>query len=146
MRRIAAALAFVLLGTGLGACGDPIDHYCEVIKEHRTELNEMVEAGTEFGLITHLPMLQELNDAAPDDLSDEWQVFLSAVKHLTEVIDETGHQPSDFADQKMPADLSAEQKAAITAAANRLSSEETVAATAAIDQQARDVCKVNLGR
>ena len=61
MRRIAAALAFVLLGTGLGACGDPIDHYCEVIKEHRTELNEMVEAGTEFGLITHRLDLTNLN-------------------------------------------------------------------------------------
>ncbi|RYE80850.1 MAG: hypothetical protein EOO74_01460, partial [Myxococcales bacterium] len=144
MRPLVGALACLLLGSGLSACGDPIDNYCEVIKEHRKELNEMVDAGTQFGLITHLPMLQELNDAAPEDLTDEWQVFLSAVKHLTEVVDDTGHPPEDFADQQMPADLTSEEKTAITAAANRLSSQETVAASAAIDQQARDVCKVNL--
>ena len=129
------------------ACGgEPGEQYCGVVKEHRKELNDLVEADTQFGLITHLPMLQELADAAPRDLTDEWQVFLSAVKQLADAVDATGHPVGDFADGKVPDALTEEERSAITAAADRLSSPATTAATQGIDQQARDVCKVNLGR
>lgn len=147
MRRLAAATTCLVLGAGLVACGgEPSDEYCGVVKEHRTELNDLVEADTQFGLITHLPMLQELADAAPRDLADEWQVFLGAVKQLARAVDDSGHAVEDFADGAVPDDLADDDRASITAAADRLASSETVAATQGIDQQARDVCKVNLGR
>jgi guanylate kinase len=44
-----------------------------------------------------------------------------------------------------PAGLSAAQRTAITQAADHLSSDSTVSAAAGIDQQARDVCKIQLG-
>lgn len=135
----------VLTALAMAGCGDPIDDYCETIRDHRVELNEMVDAGEEYGLITHLPMLREIADEAPDDIRDEWQTFLAAVENLAATLDELGHAPEDFADGRTPEGLSAADKAQLKAAADRLTSQDTVAATGGIDQQVRDVCKVNLG-
>lgn len=137
-----AALCCTLVACG----GDTAESYCGVVKEHRKEFNEMVDAGSQYGLITHLPMLEELADAAPRDLVDEWQLFLGAVKQLTQAVDATGHEVEDFADGAVPEDLSDAERSAITEAADRLASDDTLAASQGIDTQARDVCKVNLGR
>lgn len=141
-----AAVALAAVCAGLTSCGDPVADYCASLKEHRTELNQLVEADTRFGLITHLKLLEELADKAPDDLTDEWQGFLSAIHGLDRAIRASGHRPADFKTGSMPAGLSESDRAAITSAADRLASPETLAAAAGIDQQARDVCKVNLGR
>ena len=142
---LVALLVSALLG-GLSACGDPIENYCQTLKQHRKELNQMVEADTQFGLITHRSMLEDLAAQAPDDLTDEWQVFLRAVRGLDGAVEASGHQPSEFKAGTFPAGVSGPDKAAIKAAADRLASPETLAAASGIDQQARDVCKVNLGR
>ncbi len=131
---------------GLGACGDPIENYCETLKQHRTELNQMVEADTQFGLITHRSMLENLAAQAPDDLADEWQVFLGAIRGLDKAVEASGHRPAEFKAGTLPSGLSTSDKTAIKAAADRLASPQTLTAATGIDQQARDVCKVNLGR
>lgn len=142
---LAALLACALIG-GLGACGDPIEDYCHTLKDHRKELNQLVEADTQFGLITHRAMLEDLAAQAPDDLADEWQVFLRAVRGLDRAVEASGHRPAEFKAGAFPDGVSESDQAAVKAAADRLASPETLAAASGIDQQARDVCKVNLGR
>ena len=46
---------------------------------------------------------------------------------------------------KAPAGLSKEDQQAIAEAAGQITTEEVIAAASGIEQQARDVCKVNLG-
>ena len=54
-------------------------------------------------------------------------------------------KPSDFEDGKPPAGLSAAERKAIADAASQIRTEEVVEAASGIEQQARDVCKVNFG-
>lgn len=146
MRLLVSGVLIALL-FATNACGrDPEQDYCGAIKDHRKELNQLADEDTQYGLIEHLPMLQDFAERAPSDIVDEWQTFLTAIEGLQAAVEETGHRPADFADAKMPADLSAEDRAAVARAADQLSSRETLAASEAIDQQVRDVCKVNLGR
>ena len=53
--------------------------------------------------------------------------------------------PSDFVDGQAPAGLSAETRTRIAQAANELASEDVVTAADGIEQQAKDVCKLQLG-
>ena len=94
---------------------------------------------------SNLPMLRDLAEKAPDDLADEWQTFLGALEGLDKALKDAGVKPSDFKDGKPPAGLSAADQKAIADAAGQIGSDEVVAGRLRIEQQARDVCKVNLG-
>ena len=89
--------------------------------------------------------LASVRGEAPEDLTDEWQVFLGALDGLDQAIKDAGVKPSDFEDGKPPADLSASDKKAIVDAASQIQTEQVVEASSGIEQQGRDVCKVNLG-
>jgi hypothetical protein len=150
MSRIAAAgLAVVLpvlLLAGLVGCGaDQEDRYCTALASDREEFAAMTGDGSATALVTHLPMLERLASKAPDDLSDEWQAFLTPIRGLSDALEQAGVKPSDYHDGKPPAGLSAAEAETIAQAADRLSADGTVQAAAGIDQQARDVCKINLG-
>src|SRR5207342_3332856 len=97
--------------------GDSIDDYCSDLRSHRKEMAEMVESTSPDALLSHLPMLRDLSEKAPEDLTDEWQVFLGALDGLDQAIKDAGVKPSDFEDGKPPADLSAADKKAIADAA-----------------------------
>jgi hypothetical protein len=90
-------------------------------------------------------MLHELADKAPRDLTDEWQVFLGALDGLEKALTDAGAKPSDFRDGRPPAGLSATDRKAIVDAADQVSSADVSQAASGIEQQGRDVCKVNLG-
>jgi hypothetical protein len=90
-------------------------------------------------------MLRDLAEKSPDDLSDEWQTYLRAIEGLDKAIKDAGVKPSDFDGGKVPAGLSKEDQQAIAEAAGQITTEEVIAAATGIEQQARDVCKVNLG-
>ena len=64
---------------------------------------------------------------------------------IEKAIKKAGVKPSDFVDGKPPAGLSAADKRSIVDAADQVRSEEVVQAASGIEQQGRDVCKVNLG-
>lgn len=145
MRRVAVILTGVLLLPVAGCGSDPVKDYCAAVESHRTDFADMLGGSDPTTLLTHRAMLGDLADRAPDDLTDEWQVFLDAVDGLSAAIKASGAKASDFAAGKVPAGLSAADRAAVRDAATRLADQETVAAVQGIDQQARDVCKVNLG-
>ena len=144
--RYAGAVAALLL-LPLTACGEnSIESYCGEVRENRKQLAEMVssEQGPE-ALLDGLPLLRDLAEEAPDDISDEWQTFLNAVDNLDEALDDAGVSPEEFEGGEPPADLTAAEKQAVADAASGLTTEEVAGAAGGIEQQARDVCKVNFG-
>jgi hypothetical protein len=144
MPRLGAALAVVLL-VPLVACGDPTQDYCSDLEQHRKQIADLVESDSPSGLLGNLPMLRDLADKSPRDLTDEWQAFLGALAGLDDAIKDAGVKADDFKDGKPPAGLSEADRKAIAAAADQMGTDEVVQAASGIEQQARDVCKVNLG-
>ncbi len=140
-----AALVLALLVPIAGCGGNSIDDYCGDVSAHRKEMADMIESSSSSALLSHLPMLHDLADKAPEDVADEWQVFLGALDGLDRAIKDAGVKASDFKDGNPPAGLSASERKAIAEAAGQIQTEEVVQAATGIEQQARDVCKVNFG-
>ena len=105
----------------------------------------MLESESSSALLGNLPMLHDLAEKSPDDLSDDWQTYLRAVEGLDDAIKDAGVKPSDFNGGKAPSGLSQADQKAIAEAAGQITTEEVITAASGIEQQARDVCKVNLG-
>jgi hypothetical protein len=144
MRSRLALLAVALL-LPLTACGDPTADYCSDLKSHSKEIADMIGSDSPTALLDGLPMLRDLADKAPDDMTDDWQTYLGALGDLDKALDDAGVKAGDFVDGKPPSGLSTSDREAIAAAADQVAGEEVVAASEAIEQEARDVCKVNLG-
>jgi hypothetical protein len=142
-------LATVVLGTVLlllpQACGDQEKGYCAAMSADQKLFAEMQDDSSGLGLLTHRSALHELGDRAPDDLRDEWQTFLGALDAFANTLDQAGVQPGDFVDGRPPAGLSAAERTRIAHAASELASPDVVEAADGIEQQAKDVCKLQLG-
>ena len=142
--RLGACLALALV-LPLAGCGDPTENYCNDLQQHTKQISEMVGSGSPSALLSGLPVLRDLAAKSPDDLDDEWQTLLGALEGLNDAIKAAGVKPSDFKGGKPPAGLSAGDQKAIADAADQIGTDEVVQASSGIEQQARDVCKVNLG-
>lgn len=143
--RAASGLAVLLLAA-LTACGEPTtEDYCARLDQDRRQLSEMVDSGSPTALLSNLELLDGLAELAPSDLKDEWQTFLGALEELDRALDAADVTAGDFQDGTPPAGLDRADREAIVAAADQVRSEEVVAAASGIEQQGRDVCKVNLG-
>lgn len=140
LRSTAVAATFVLL-LGVTGCGGDED-YCTVAKDDQAVF---VDDGTGLGLVTNIAKLKEMAAKSPDDLSDEWQVFVDAVERLRAAIESVGLQPSDFVDGQPPTSTPAADRQTIAAAASQLSQPDVVDAASGIEQHAKDVCKLQLG-
>lgn len=150
--RLAAVVVASVLIFGVSSCGgddgdDPsvsseFRTYCAVAKKNQ---GIFADDGTGVGLIANIDKLKQIADQAPDDLKDEWQVFLGALEGLRSAIDSTGLKPSDFVDGKPPAATSATDRQTIAFAADRLGQTDVVEAADGIEQHAKDVCKFQLG-
>lgn len=155
-RALAAAPVAALLAAAAGCGGgnplsglvgqdDTPAAYCQALQADRTAFADMLNADSPTALVRQVPMLTGLAGQAPPDLADEWQVFLGAVKGLQQALQRAGVSPSAFRDGKPPRGVTPAQDKAIRQAASTLTSPDTVAAAQGIEQEARDVCKINLG-
>ena len=145
-RRTAVAMAVLTLVVGaLAGCGGSESRYCRALKSDQQMFAEMQEDTSGLGLLRHRAALQDLADKAPDDLSDEWQTFLGAVDACASTLDEAGVKPDDFVDGQAPTGLDAQTRTRIANAASELAADDVVDAANGIEQQAKDVCKVQLG-
>lgn len=141
-RAARAGAACILLATGLVAgCGGGSSSYCDALAEH----SEIFAGDSGTALLANLETLRDLAGLAPDDLGDEWQVVLVALGGLDEAVRAAGLEPGDYRDGEPPAGLAEDDRRRIAAAASQVAAPEVVAAFAGIDQQARDVCKLQLG-
>jgi hypothetical protein len=143
MIRPALLLSVLVLGLLPTGCGSNSEaDYCAALKSAQTIF---ADDGTGLELITNLPKLEMLAADAPEDLGDEWQTFTTALESLRDTIRTGGLEPKDFVDGQPPAGTSASTRRAIAAAANELASDDVVTAASGIEQQAKDVCKLQLG-
>ena len=145
MRRLLVALVVALL-MPLAGCGqDPIDSYCSDLSAQRQQIADMLSSTSPDALFEHLPLMKQLADESPPDLQNQWQTFLGAIEDLQKALHDAGVKPDQFVGGKPPEGLSASDRAAIVDAADELSSDDVQAAASGIEQEARDVCKINLG-
>ena len=145
MRAVAALGLVALLLAGAAGCGDPEAEYCTALKGDQETFAEMQADTTGITLLQHRTMLHALADKAPDDLTDEWQTFLSALDSFAATLAHAGVKPGDFVDGEPPTGLDAATRTQIAQAADVLSSDSVVEAASGIEQQAKDVCKLQLG-
>ncbi|MCX6395196.1 MAG: hypothetical protein NTV23_01775 [Propionibacteriales bacterium] len=136
-----ALVLVVVLALGLSGCGKD-DDYCAVAK---ADQEVFVDDGTGLSLVSNIETLKQIAAKSPDDLVDEWEVFLDAVEGLRAAIDDVGLKPSDFVGGQAPASTPSADRQRIAAAADRLAQEDVVSAANGIEQHAKDVCKFQLG-
>jgi len=147
-RRLSPAVApllAVVLALGVTSCGDQEKSYCAALSSDQELFAAMADDTSGLALLKHRSALHDLADKAPSDLSDEWQTFLGAVDAFAKTLDDVGVKPGDFVDGQAPAGLSPAAHTRIVDAANELSSDDVVQAADGIEQQAKDVCKLQLG-
>lgn len=142
-----ALVVGVLAAVLLAGCGEDADRstYCDALRGKQATFGDMANSTDPAVLIKSLPTLEALGKQAPDDLADEWQVFLNALRDLRKTLEHADVQVGEFGPGKVPSDLSAADAKAIKDAADQLGSEEVVAAANGIETQARDVCHLQLG-
>lgn len=141
MRRV---VAIVMLLPLLAACGSDKDDYCAAVEDHQRELSDLVGGGEPDALLQALDIFRDLQDRAPDDITDEWQQVVGRIEALAEALDDADVDPATYDRDHPPADLTEEQRARIDAAAAQLGSGTTLRALQDLDQQARDVCRTPL--
>ncbi len=145
MRRIVAvALLLGLLTTGCQQSEDDRrDAYCDLVGEKADEVTQTVDEGGSAAFVELLPTLEELADAAPSDLKDEWQTFVNALLALRDALDETGVDP-DQVDGELPDRLSRDERRRVLSAVALLASTDVVTDVQGIEQHALDVCHTPL--
>jgi hypothetical protein len=138
------AAVLVLAGLATGCTQDRFERYCEVVAEQQTPLTEALAPGGPTALLAALPIFEELREAAPDDIRDDWTVVITTLTGLRTALEDAGVDPTTYDRDAPPAGLSTEQRDRIDAAAARLTTPTSAGAFNAVEQQARDVCKTPL--
>ena len=137
----------VLLVPLLAGCAeDPQADYCKVVEEHQAALSDIAAADDAGAIFDALDIYDDLRTAAPRDIADDWAAVVEPLRGLEQVLTDHGVDPSSYSAESPPADLDEEGRAEIEAAARAVGSERTVAAMAAVEQHALDVCGTPLSR
>jgi len=144
---VVVALAGALALSMLTGCASETERYCGSLEDNKQELKDLADSAQKqdddlFG--RSLEVFEELRSGAPGDLVDEWDTLIFAMEGLDAALDEAGVSAGELRSGEKPDGVSEEQMAAIEAAAQDLGSEEVAAAGDGIEQQALDVCKVDL--
>ncbi|GAB3261865.1 hypothetical protein GCM10027448_35500 [Nocardioides dilutus] len=134
----------LLAGVSVSCSDDPHADYCEVVTDNQEELTRILGEGGPDVLLRALPVFRELEDAAPPDIRDDWKVVVTGLEALESALDDAGVDPATYDRDNPPEGVSEEERDRIDAAAQELTTEDSVAAFAAVEQQARDVCKTPL--
>lgn len=139
---VALLAAILAVATLTSSCTrDPFERYCKVVAEKQEPLTETLAPGGPTALLAALPIFEDLREAAPDDIRDDWQVVITSLTGLEAALEDAGVDPATYDRDDPPEGLSTEERERIDAAAARLTSPESARAFAAVEQQARDVCK-----
>ncbi|WP_193614543.1 hypothetical protein [Nocardioides lijunqiniae] len=141
-----AALLALALPLVLGGCGDddPFADYCAEVQEQQRDLTEAFADRGPTALIDALPSFRALQQEAPRDIADDWDVLVTRIDALVGALEDADVDPATYDAAKPPAGLSEQESTAIEAAADELAGPGARSALTAVDQQARDVCKTPL--
>ena len=146
MIRALAALPLLACLALAGCSGDPQADYCDTVSDHQEELSGIAASEDAGALFGALDTYDDLREEAPRDIVDDWDVVIDPLRELEQVLSDHGVDPSSYAADEPPADLDEEGRREIEAAARQVGSEQTVAAMAAVEQHALDVCGTPLSR
>jgi hypothetical protein len=123
---------------------DPYAEYCAVVEDRQDDLTKIVGEGGPDVLLRALPVFRDLQDAAPSDIADDWRLVVTGLAALQAALDDAGVDPATYDRENPPEGVTDAERDRIDAAAQALTADDTVAAFANVEQQARDVCKTPL--
>ncbi len=140
-------LVALLIPVALSGCSsDPTEDYCAAVEAHQEALTEAAASEDAGALFDVLDTYDELRAKAPRDIVDDWASVVGPLRDLEDALDRAGVDPSSYSAEEPPEDVSAEDRAAIEAAARKVGAERTVTAMGAVEQHALDVCGTPLSR
>jgi hypothetical protein len=143
--RLAAGVAGLALSAGLLAgCGHSYDSYCGAVTQRQQQLTQALAGSGTGALVAALPAFESLRDQAPDDIRGSWDQLVSAVTGVRQALQAAGIDPATYDAAHLPASVTADQRARISAAATALESQTTLQAAASVEQEVRDVCHTPL--
>ena len=132
----------------VAGCGEePHPAYCDDLGTHRRQMADMLDSTSPDALLSHLSrccseLATEVAHRPPGRVADLPRRRRGPPEGAEP---RRTSSPTQFVGGKPPAGLSAADRAAIVDAADQLSSDDVVTAASGIEQEARDVCKINLG-
>ncbi len=149
MTRRGRMMAATLLSAGLLAgCSDAEQEYCTVLEDKGSVLTELASQSTTPGtdvLTPSLAAIEDLREAAPDDLRDEWTTVLNAWQGLADAVAAAGVPPGEYRPGVMPDGVTGADRRRLEGAATKLAGLPVLEAAGAIEDHARQVCDVDLG-
>lgn len=78
---VAAAVTVALLPVVAG-CGRG-QSYCDRVHDHQSDLGSIARGADSAALLQALPIFEDLRDAAPDDVADDWQLLVGRIRAWT---------------------------------------------------------------
>ena len=142
-RRPAALVATLMLAAVLVGCSSDEDSYCEALSAEQDTVSQLAARGSGDVLTPTLASFERLQDAAPDELRDEWDTVVRAYRALADAVDETGVDPGSYDPEKPPAGVPGAQARALADAAKSLQSARVLDAGRGIEDHARTACDVD---
>jgi hypothetical protein len=139
----AGLASIVLLAPLLAACGGHRS-YCDTVSDHQAEIGSATRDGDPAGALRLLPAFQDLQQAAPDDVQDDYQLVVTRINALRNALDHAGVDPSSYDAQHPPAGLTSADRDAIRQAAAELAAPDAAQALASVQQEVLDVCHIPL--
>ena len=154
MKRIIIVAGALTLGLSmLTACGDDGvagvgggGDYCDLLKDAKDELD-----GAENGDLGDLDeageRLEEVRDAAPDELKDDWDTMIEGFEAIIKAFEDAGITQEDMEamqNGEIPPDLDMEAFQEAMGQLQELNSEEFQAASDNIGKHAKEECDIDL--
>lgn len=145
---LAVSVLLPLLAAGCGDDEDPFDAYCAVVEDQKAGLAQALDDAStgSAGLLPALPAFERLEDAAPDDIADDWSVVVQRLRALAQALEDAGADPATYDAAEPPEGVTEAQQEAIALAAGSLDTEGVALALGNVEQQAKDVCGTSLLR
>jgi hypothetical protein len=142
MRLGVAAVTLTLLPLVAG-CGHA-QGYCDRVRGHQSDLGSITRDGDRAALLRALPIFEDLADAAPDDVADDWRLLVTRIRGLDTALTAADVDAATYDPKHPPSRLSAEQLGVIRRAAAQLAASDTQQALAQVQQEVLDVCHTPL--
>lgn len=96
MKRFGILAAAAVLGTSLlSGCGGGGDDYCDTLSSMRDEVTSLEPSGA-GGFEELREVTDDLADAAPDEVADDWEAIGNAFDDLESTMDDAGVSMEDF--------------------------------------------------
>jgi hypothetical protein len=147
LRRTAIAAALALAALPLAACGQDQPDYCATLKTEQKTLTALANrADSRSGdvLTPTLAAFEHLRAAAPQQLSDEWDTVVFAYRALADAVKQAGIDPASYRPGKRPDGVTRAEARHLAALAAQLDAPRVIDAVTGIEDEARQVCSVDL--